>query len=625
MIDLVVNFTGCLTGMAKALFISALTLVMFGCSNAPVQAPGETHLRAEKADTGDTATIPAPVQQLLALPRPKATPRVETYSVVVNNVSVQELLFALARDAKINVDVHPDIKGTVTMNAIDQTLQQLLKRISRLIDIRWEFEGSTLSVIPDKPFLRTYKIDFPNISREVSSKISTTTQVGGASGGGNSASAGGGNSASTSIENKTKNDLMVNLIKNVEDLLKEEDKFQIKAERQIDTSNQASTTGAGRIATSMSSGVKLKNTDGSTEVSAPGSAAAGSGNQSIQAQGAAVDRIGEVEKAIYVFGNKETGVLSVRATSRQHEKVQQFIDQVMSTAKRQVLIEATIAEVTLKDGYQQGIEWNRLSLSGLGFQLAQRTAGNIAAPVSSLLQMGYTNPNSPLGNISGTIKLLESFGNVKVLSSPKLSVMNNQTATLAVADNKVYFTVRADTTTTSNGIASTTFTTTPHIISVGVFMNVTPQISDINEVTLNIRPTITRITGYVNDPNPSLAAAGVVNRVPEIQAREMESIIKISSGQIAVMGGLMQDEINYQTDAVPAASSIPLLGNLFQNRNNSRTKTELVIFLRPIIVKDASIAGDYAGYRNQLPDQDYFGKNNAGPERQLLDFGSIGR
>ncbi|MBK8524919.1 MAG: type II and III secretion system protein, partial [Betaproteobacteria bacterium] len=197
----------------------------------------------------------------------------------------------------------------------------------------------------------------------------------------------------------------------------------------------------------------------------------------------------------------------------------------MLTAKRQVLIEATIVEVNLSEGYKQGIDWSALKLGTKGFELRQApTAGLASNNPLNIFTLNYINPTSKIGNIAAEISLLQSFGTVKVLSSPKLSVMNNQTATLKVADNKVYFIVKADTTTNSN-FSSTTFTTTPQSVSVGFIMNVTPHITDSNDVTINLRPSITRITGYVNDPNPSLAQAGVANRVPEIQTREMESII----------------------------------------------------------------------------------------------------
>lgn len=606
------------------ILISACAAVFAGCSYVPVQPPGEGHLRAEKVDAHDAASIPSPVQHVQSLPKPKAAPKVETYSVVVNNVKVQELLFALARDAKLNVDIHPGIEGLVTLNAIDQTLQQLLSRITKQVDIRWELDGPNLSVMPDKPFLKTYKIDFVNMARTVKSAVSTSTQIASAATGGAGASGSGsatGNTASTSITSDTKNDLMESLISNVTAILKEEDKLRYRAIVETEVGVLAKTEGRGQVSANMSDGAKTRNQDGSVEMAGPSGAIAGSGEQKADLRSAATKKVGEYEPSIPVFANKETGVLIVRATQRQHEKVQQFVDLVMNSAKRQVLIEATIVEVNLNNNYKQGIDWTAMRKGGKGFSFVQAaTAGLAASNPLNLFTLAYDNLTSRAGNISAEVSLLESFGNVKVLSSPKLSVMNNQTATLKVADNKVFFTMKAETS-VSNGVSLTTYTTTPNSVTVGFVMNVTPQISDEDEVTINVRPTVTRITGYASDPNPSLRAVNVNNLIPEIQTREMESIIKVGSGQIAVMGGLMQDEVNNKTDAIPGSTGIPFFGNLFKNDNDLTSKSELVIFLRPIVIKDASIQGDFAPFRGQLPDKDFFEKNNVGPKTQRLDLG----
>ena len=111
------------------------------------------------------------------LPKPKPAARPETYSVVVNNVKVQELLFALARDAKLNVDIHSGITGSVTLNAINQTLPQLLDRISKQVDMRYEIDGPNLSVMPDTPYLRIYKIDYVNMDRDTTSAIGSSSQI----------------------------------------------------------------------------------------------------------------------------------------------------------------------------------------------------------------------------------------------------------------------------------------------------------------------------------------------------------------------------------------------------------------------------------------------------------------
>src|SRR5262245_2506601 len=117
--------------------MSSLALVLGACTHAPMQTAA-THVRPDAEAPG---SIPPPVQISTILPKPKPTQRPETYTVVVNNVRVQELLFALARDAKLNIDIHPGIAGTVTLNAIDQTLPQLLARIAKQVDMRWELDG----------------------------------------------------------------------------------------------------------------------------------------------------------------------------------------------------------------------------------------------------------------------------------------------------------------------------------------------------------------------------------------------------------------------------------------------------------------------------------------------------
>ena len=244
------------------------------------------------------------------------------------------------------------------------------------------------------------------------------------------------------------------------------------------------------------------------------------------------------------------------------------------------------------------------------------------------MELTYKNATSRYGNVEGSIKLLEGFGTVKVLSSPKLSVLNNQTAVLKVIDNQVYFTIKADTTTNQTA-STTTYTTTLHSVPVGLVMNVTPQISDSDTVLLNLRPSVSRIVDYVPDPNPSLKKssvnnfdADIVSKIPVIRTREMESVIRVDNGNIAVMGGLMEDTLKNTDNAVPGAYKLPIFGNLFQHRDDTRSKTELVVFLRPVVIKDASIQGDYAEYRNQIPGSDFFQKNTIGPPQQQLDFGS---
>lgn len=612
-------------GTLKRLSSLLLCTLLASCGTQPI-TPSPAHVKQEAAPPGN---IPQPVRQSPVLPPPKPAPKVETYSVVVNNVSVRELLFALARDARLNVDIHQQIDGMVTLNALNQTLPQLLSRIARQVDMRYEIEGPLLSVMPDTPYLKQYRIDYLNMTRDATSNVSIATQIA-SSGTGNVSSAGGGgggggaatmsNNSTTSVTNRSNNRFWETLVQNLRDILHETDKVLPEGSSITTTeqSAQQSTTGTGAAATGSGNG---------RGTSSPAGIAASPNPAMLTADNATTVQRSTFREAASVIANPENGILAVRATSRQHEKIQEFVDAVLSSAKRQVLIEATVLEVQLSDQYQQGINWTRLRNNvTTGFNLSQGAIGsNLPSGINpgttpGVFVLNYTNPLSAIGNLSATVQLLESFGKVKVLSSPKISVLNNQTAMLKVVDNRVYFTITATTSpATTTSAALTTYTSELRTVPVGFVMSVTPQVSSSDEITLNVRPTISRIIGYVQDPNPALANAvvPVVSNIPIIQAREMESILKVANGQVAVMGGLMQDSSNNLKDGVPVVSQLPGVGDLFSYRNEKSEKTELVIFMRPIVIKEAGLNGDYRDYRDYLPQEDFFSKPVPGDMRPL--------
>jgi general secretion pathway protein D len=551
-----------------ALSVAALAIVLAGCAQAPAK-PSATHLGVEVPPPPVAGPIPPPVQIAPALPKPEPAPPPETYSVVVSNVAAQDLLFALARDAKLNIDIHPGITGSVTLNAVDQTLPQLLERVSRQVSMRYELNGPNLLILPDAPFLRSYRVDYVSLSRDAKSVTSVSTQVSSGQQGGGSSGSSGNNTTST-FSSSSANNFWPTLVANVNAILGD--------------------PGPGSAATALTSGKPP---------------AAGAAPQTAGASG-----------STSVIANAEAGMLFVRATSRQHESVQAYLDEVLASVSRQVLIEATVVEVRLSNDYQRGIDWSRLRNAGAsGFQLEQSSAGfpfSLGQDGISNFIVGYASPSS---NFSAAVKMLESFGDVRVLSSPKISVLNNQAAVLKVVDNLVYFTITADTT-TNNNIATTTFTTAAQSVPVGFIMSVIPQISRNNAVLVSVRPTISRKLRDVPDPNPSLAnpcGVGVPNcatppinnNIPEIQTREMESLLRVQSGQIAVLGGLMEDRVANNEDSIPGINKIPFFGALFSQERKTSTKTELVIFLRTTVIRDPSVDGDYARFRNLLPTENF--------------------
>jgi MSHA biogenesis protein MshL len=588
-------------------YLCAIGVMLSSCGTKAIK-PAEQHLQRQDIRPETESGIPQPIKDSVVLPPPKPAGKVATYSVVVTNVPAQEILFALARDAKINLDIQSGIQGTVTINAINQTLPQILTRIANQVDMRYEIDNGTLTVMPDSPYLRNYKIDYVNMARDSDGAMSNTTEVGSGSsagGGGGAASAGGSakNSSSITIKNISKNHFWETLTQNIKDILHETDK--ILPEGSSETSVQ-------QVKSASSTGTGVQPAGGSKK-SAPKGGIENSPNPvNVEEGGMTITKRSTFREAASVIANPENGIITVRATAKQHEKIQEFIDRIMANAQRQVLIEATVVEVRLNDQYQQGINWSRLLVGAKGFALSQAGTTNFlpdpttgVASSPGAMAVTYFNPTSKLGNITASVQLLEQFGNVKVLSSPTLSVMNNQTAMLRVVDNNVYFIVNS--TVTPNPVASgapiVAYTTTVNTIPIGFTMSVTPEINDNDSVLLNIRPSITRLIDAAKDPTPGLAFQ---NTIPQTSTREMESILKIENNQIAVLGGLMEDSINKSTNEVPLLAHVPILGNLFQNRDDTTTKTELVIFLRPVIIKSASVDGDFSEFRNNLPDQNFF-------------------
>ncbi len=591
-----------------------LVLVLAACTPTTLSTgPSPGHLQADSVARSPGA-IPQPVQQSVSLPRPRATARTETYSVVVNNVKVHDLLFALARDAKINVDIHPGITGAVTLNAIDQTLPQLLTRIAKQVDMRFEMDGPNLVVMPDSPYVKTYKVDYVNMARSVVGTVSTNTQIStsslGTSGGGSSA---GENTSRIQIVNTSANLFWSRLEHNVWALLTEKDKMITKVkcstreEAMMTEDSQASASVEGSAAGSAAGSREYSIGQDSGEVKAAvKGSASGSGKAAAERKGKRErdDHCEHLREAPVVTSNPETGVLSVRATRRQHERVQEFLDRVMNNARRQVLIEATIIEVTLSDGYQQGIEWSRVT-SGTEYSVTKPTlTTNVPSAVTPFV-IKYRDIN-PL-NLLATVELLRAFGTVKVLSSPKLAVLNNQTATLKVSEDFVYFKVETSSVPGGpNTNATVATTTTPQSVSIGFFMSLTAQISDTGTVTMNVRPSISSIAELKQDPNPELARLNIKNLVPQIRMREIESMMRVESGDIAVLGGLMEDRLDNRLGRLPLLGDIPFVGEVFNNRNNSSGKSELVVLLRPTVIKDASIEGDFSSFRDSLPDREFF-------------------
>ncbi|WP_232525994.1 Type II secretory pathway component PulD [Sulfuriferula nivalis] len=566
----------------------SFTLLLSACvpPNTIKQSPG--HIQASITLPPVTVAVVPPVSAPIPVV-PEAKPL--TYTVVVHDVPVKELLFALARDTNRNIDIHPGITGNVTLNAVNEPFDAILARVARQVNIRYRMEGNTLSILSDTPYLETYHVNYVNLSRNTDSSIGVAAKI--ASTGSGVVKEGGdatGNSSATTVASKSNNNFWEVLEDNLRSMLIA---TRLASQRQEDKQQRVNAENTARSERLLQAQAVAR-----AGAAAPGLYKEVFGNQINSPQAENLARHD-------VVVNPVTGSVSVVGTERQQRLVQDYLRLVNVASQRQVLIEATIVEVSLKDQYKMGIDWQRVVASGGAgwfFSTNANAGSNLANTLTPFFSGGFQDQK-----YSATLNLLESFGSLRVLSSPKLMAINNQTALLKVVDNLVYFNIKADTVSSNNSAPVTTYTTTPQTVPVGLVMSLTPQVADNGMVMLNVRPTISRKVGDAVDPNPSIVAP-LTNKIPVIQVREMESVLQVGSGQTVILGGLMQDDSSRARDGIPGLSRSDDVGPLFGQHERNIQQTELVIFLRPTVITTPSLdSGELKSFKQYLPSADRAG------------------
>ncbi len=286
------------------------------------------------------------------------------------------------------------------------------------------------------------------------------------------------------------------------------------------------------------------------------------------------------EQGNSVVVNPQASLLVVRANSADQENVARFLEQAQHSLQRQVILETKILEVQLNDGFQAGISWEQLGSdvsAGISGEALDGPTG-IGGVFSSVLS---------LGDFTGLIQLLQTQGEVRVLSSPRISTLNNQKAVIKVGTDEFFVTEvsSSSTTTTAAGVTEPTqdITLTPFFS--GISLDVTPQIDQNDVVTLHVRPTVSR----VQDQNKTIVLGedNVFNLPLALStSRQSDSIVRARSGQVVVIGGLLQSTNENDDAEVPWASTLPLVGNLFKQQRKALQKSELVILMRPQVVSD---------------------------------------
>ncbi len=560
---------------------------------------------ADKADNveikAETKAPPIPeVAPILAAPKPPKLSQTQMVSIAVtDDVPLKDVLMEVARLANIDMELDANISGGVNFRAKDRPFNEVVDRIATMAGLRYSMKGGILRIERDTPFMREYSLDFLNLTRSSTSSVSVATDVSSLAAGGSSGSSSGGSSGgSSSGGSSSSGGGGLSSGSNSSITASSEDDFWESLDGAIDQI-LSYTPGNSNV---------VENGEFDADASSKGSKSAG--GASAKASGSAVDG-NAISGASYVI-NRKAGVLSVSATQKQHDVINSYLEKLRAGASSQVLIEAKIVEVSLDDKFRSGINWNFLSGKDLGSQnitLPYGLTGDTDFIKSSKDTAGnITNVGLKLGgDLSATVELAERFGTVRTLSSPRLHAINNQQAVLTFVQNYIYFDVQTEHTdpvfdTSTGGTltpAKDTYTSTKHTVPIGIILNIIPSIdSDRGEVTLNVRPTLSKIINTVDDPGSALAnaklalenAVGFTNKVPVVEVREMDSILKIKSGQIMVIGGLMQQSSANADLGVPGIGEVPFLGNLFKSTQKDNSMKELVIFIKASIVGSN---GDY--------------------------------
>ena len=522
-------------------------LCVSACASAPVAAP-KTQVRLEPpprtvSDTASRAPLPAlpSISGDVALSDRASVRRLSTLSVT--NQDVSTVVRELATKFGMQYQIDPAVRGTVNANLRNATLQEALAAIVPQ-GATYQVQDNVIRVGPARLMTRIFTLDYVALSRVGTASTVIQRRLGANATGANAFSIASTASVGSGIAGSGGADFITAV--SVADVWEE---IRVATEALVFDAP----AGGAQSTSSQTAGL------------APGAANLGS-------TGRPYSRVSPDGRRLII--NPIAGTITITALAGQLDEVDLFIRTFESSIQRQVLIEAKIVEVNLDRTFEFGIDWNALVEIGsgqIGFRsvTSPRSTGNVQFTLSG-----------GAGEITAVLNALETQGDVRVLSSPRVSALNNQRAVFDVTTGEIVFQVRQTLIPNPGGGATPISEVTPQQVNVGIVLDVLPQIGADNTVTMNIRPVVTSVARTTTFTAPD----GTRIDAPVIDTRETDTMARLRGNETIIIGGLMQTRRERIRSGVPGLRSIPLLGRLFTSYREVERKAELVIFLTPTII-----------------------------------------
>jgi MSHA biogenesis protein MshL len=533
-----------------ALALSACTLLLGACAEVP-RAPSPdlvANLRAELAAARASASA-VPAAAPASAPAPAAPPAAALepaseprFDLIVSGANARDVFQSIVGETRYSMLMHPEVTGTMSVTLRAVTIHEALESIRDVYGYDFRIDGRRITVFPPTIQTRIFVVNYPSAQRRGRSEM----RVSGGSNGSSSSNNGSGNSQTGS-----------------------------------GTANAGAVPDASQVITTITSDYWAETTEALRGLLGKGEGRA-------------------------VIASPQSGTIAVRAMPDELRQVERFLRASKLSVERQVMLEAKIVEVELRDGAQSGIDWSLLRTKGAIGQvngsatnpLLGNTKGLPTLPgaISSLLVDSVSLPQATGGTLGlalatngfqAVLGFLETHGDVQILSSPRVATMNNQKAVLKVGTDEYFVTNVSGGTITPGSNASNGTTTLPTLTLTsffsGIALDVTPQIDEANTITLYLRPSVTSVTektkqidlGTIGSYKLPLASSSV---------NETDTVVRVTDGNIVAIGGLMQSESTGSRSGVPGTSGNAVGRNLLGNNVSSNRKKELVVLIKPTII-----------------------------------------